>query len=158
MSLLVFRSLALLGLCALADGRIARADIDSDHVPTVRFLSSVPGNLDWRGRGDVSLQQAFCVESATGHFVLDVASITGGLNGQTVIPYEVTIEINGRAQTGVISRNSPVFSFRGETPRSGNCRIPSNVGVLTVRLLQKDAMSAVSGSYADQLSISVASN
>ncbi|MEH6743091.1 hypothetical protein [Hyphomonas sp.] len=158
MSLLGFRSLVLVGLCVLAEGRIARADIDSHSVPTVRFLSSMPGHLDWRGRGDVSLQHTFCVESATGHFVLDVASMTGGLNGQTIIPYEVTIEINGRVQTGVISRNSPIFSFRGETSRSSNCLVPSNVGVLTVRLLQKDAMGAVSGSYADQLSVSVASN
>lgn len=143
---------------ALAAAGSARADVITGQAATVRFLSNMFGHLDWRGRGDTSLQHVFCVESATGRFVLDVSSSAGGLNGEAVIPYEVTVEMNGRSHTGVISQATPVMSIQGETPRDNNCQAPSQVGILTVRLLQKDVMGAVSGSYADQLSVSVASN
>lgn len=144
-------------MCVLLNGAFAQADTGSDGA-TVRFLTGMPGNLDWRARGDVEMKRQFCVESSTGHFVLAVSSATGGLNGQATIPYEVTVEINGRVRSGVISQASPVFSVQGEADRESNCTVPSNVGQLTVRLLQKDAMGAVSGSYADQLRVTVASN
>ena len=125
---------------------------------TIKFLPDNASDLVWRGRGDVTARHRFCVESSTRQFELIVSSTTGGLNGQAVIPYEVTVELNGRTETGIISKSTPTFSVKGLQSRGGTCRGRDNVGLLTVRLLQQDALSAVTGRYADQLNVSVSPN
>lgn len=142
------------GAILLSGALTAHAQSADEQTATVKFFSHAPSALEWKGRGDVSVSQPFCVQSSTGQFELVVSSASGaGMTGHDPMPYEVTVELNGAVRTGTISRHSPSFRVRGHSDRSLQCNASSN-GRLTVRLLQQDALAAVSGSYADQLTVS----
>ncbi|WP_084397921.1 hypothetical protein [Henriciella aquimarina] len=146
---------ALISVLLTAGALPASAQEESGETASVKLSSGLPVDLDWKGRGDVKISQRLCVHSTTGQFELSISSSSGGgLQGEAQVPYEVIVEVNGRVQTGVISRASPVFRFQGTTDRENRCSGASN-GKLTVRLLQQDALGAVAGSYADQLMVSV---
>ncbi len=112
-------------------------------------------NLEWRGQGAGRTGIAVCVSSTTGHYALNVQSVTGqGLVGVAPIEYSIRFESEGVAQTARISKNHSMARFEGRVAAERSCDRGPNVR-LVVSVESAQAMAGSAGAYSDQVSLSV---
>lgn len=149
-----------IAICWFAVFGMAAVPVHADREPSGRpaSLKVFPASgveLAWSGRGDTRGATPICVSTPSGDFDIVLSTSSGlGLTGAGAIAYEVTLESEAIPASGTLSGATPTLRLSGRVDPETDCKAGPNAR-LVIRMPQQSALSAVSGSYSDQLLVNV---
>lgn len=122
---------------------------------TLKIVHNGPASLSWSGRGRTNAGVGLCLSSTTGRFELYVRTFSGkGLNGSTVLPYTVTLQMDGTTSTVVLSQSTPTARFTGSVAPQRQCSAGVNAR-LVLALDPALTLASNAGVYGDDLQLSI---